>query len=217
MFESYENPSVKSSDSNAASSKLSAQIFSDPKDFLSTLQSSFKQLSHGHDQLTAADLKLDAADPTLDAKTRAAAQIGFDHFKDFAGLSYQGEPAAHNTPKQNDAITSGDLSFAQDMNNHDTLSYKLENIARDTAVGVMGAAAGAFGGLVGTYELSTGIGLFGGAGTAIGALAVGWVAVGAGGVGLMGYAGYKAVTENSRMNNVADKDSAMFKSWLDKP
>ena len=144
MFESYENPSVKSSDSNAASSKLSAQIFSDPKDFLSTLQSSFKQLSHGHDQLTAADLKLDAADPTLDAKTRAAAQIGFDHFKDFAGLSYQGEPAAHNTPKQNDAITSGDLSFAQDMNNHDTLSYKLENIARDTAVGVMGAAAGVF-------------------------------------------------------------------------
>ena len=50
------------------------------------------------------------------------------------------------------------------------------------------------------------------------ALAVGGLELGAGlGVaGLGAYAGYRAFTENSRINQAADKDTVMLRSWFQK-
>jgi hypothetical protein len=207
---SLEGAGIAASNANA-SSKFSTQAFSDPRDFLDTIKGHFNELGHGHEVISLADLNADVGDPNLDPKGRAAASIAAEHYGDLAGIEGQQfrAPVA-NVP----GISASDVDFAIDMNAHHTFGYTAENLARETlgVVGSLGVAG--LGGAVGGFELSTGAGLFGGAAWA--PLSFGWLGVGAIGVYGVGRGFYRAFTEASYMHGVADKDSQMFRSWLEK-
>ncbi|HEY9790460.1 MAG TPA: hypothetical protein V6D22_08680 [Candidatus Obscuribacterales bacterium] len=222
---------VKSDNSatQSADSHLGAQVFSNGQDFLQTLRDHYAELSHGHKGIGVPDLQLEAA-TNQDEKVRAAAQIAADpqHFKELSDIWGRYEKFNNNTGKY---ISQIDIEFAQDMNNHSTKKYYLDTAVGDVAHGVgmvVGGAFTAFGGAtimaISDFAADTNvaIGLTGAAaqGTAIGVGAfLGGAAVVAGAVlavGGMGYYGYEAYKERRTTNALADRDSQMFRSWLNK-
>jgi hypothetical protein len=181
----------KAGDSPVENSQLSAKTFSDPKDFLNTLQTHFKELSRGDDKLSLANLQLDTKDASLDNKTRAAASVAAEHFSDLAGIyGHQNFGSQENSK----GISACDVKFANDMNDHNTKLYTAEKVGNDLYIGAMFGAAGAL-------EIAAGE-----------VLPIG-IPLGAATLAYAGYAGYNALTESSNMNSIADKDSAEFRGW----
>jgi len=189
------------SEPQADASHLSAQVFTDTHDFLKTLRDHYSELSHGHSGVTLEDLKIEAS-TNKDANVRAAAQIAADpeHFKELRDIYGRYEAEWGYIPHEQ--ISQKDLKFAQDMNDHNTTGYILRDAAADVGagftflgVGGMTALGAGVGGVMG------GLMFFCGAATAIGGV---------------GYYGYEAFKERSRANALADRDSQMFRSWLDK-
>jgi hypothetical protein len=211
MQDSYERHDINTSHDASSAAELSAQIFSDPKDFLNTLRSNFQEIAHGHDQISALDLQ-DSATHGGSAKTRAAAKLALEHVQDFDKIRNQ----IYGTRGYKDGqfISKEDLDVAIDMNDHNTHAYTKRLVEIEVAaLAVTGAAAA--GPAVPTYWMAAAMieaGTLSGVGEVA---ALGLVTIGTAAAAV--YVGYRAVTENSRMHELADRDSAMFNEWLGHP
>jgi len=201
MVESFNRPTDGSQPLAQGNLKLSAQVFNDPQDFLQTLKTHFKELSRGDNKLNLTNLQLDSTDTALDAKTRAAATLAADHYNDLAGIHRQRLGAGGGTASPADGISTNDLKFAVDMNQHNTFGYSLTNSLNDTAVGAGALLLTGFGGVSALLE----------DGILANMVPIG---LGVAGVGLGVYELYGAIKESSRMNDIANTDAAKFKGWL---
>jgi hypothetical protein len=94
--------------SNVAQSKMHAEVFSNPDEYLSFLQNNFSKLSRGHKGLLLNDLKVDVGDNTLDPQLRTAAAITAAHYNDLLTLT-----DAESSRGFNGSLKSYDISYAQ--------------------------------------------------------------------------------------------------------
>jgi hypothetical protein len=187
-----------------ASSNLRAQVFSDPVDFLKTIKDNFGEISHGHQSISLDDLKAEAQFGST-AKIRAASEIAADHVLDLGGIATDSFPSKKGTVQP---IEKGDLDFAIDMANHNTGGYAFSSAALkgyfSAGLGVAGGALTAFG-----------TGAVIGEGVAV--ATVGALGLGVAGLGAAAYLGYEAYHANAQYKQLADQDSAMFRSWIAEP
>jgi len=113
---------------------LSEQMFGNPKEFLSILKQDFYHIPTAvSGEMTKDDLAKYLQTPGGDAKDKAAAQIALTNFDEIRSLS--AIPSKAGTPgygnvhylndRQIDALTTGDLQIAMDMNDGKTLGYKI--------------------------------------------------------------------------------------------
>jgi hypothetical protein len=84
-----------------ASGALSREVFSDPKTFLTTLNSDLHKIEPADDKSISKQQLLDfAANPTDTANERAAANIAYNHYDQLIGMSHlplDGTPALYNS------------------------------------------------------------------------------------------------------------------------
>jgi hypothetical protein len=188
--------------SNDKAANLSQQVFSDPRDFLKTIQDNFKEMSNGHSVITESDLKSDMKLGSTD-QVRAAATIAELHFSDLADLS--------GDDRNTSGISKEDMQYATDMNNHNITGLAITNAVIDASMSAGGFVAGAIG-------LTAGIDQFaiGGAAIAGSAAIVPTVAIGIGvmgvGVGVLG--AYTAYKEYGNLSKDSYADRAKYKSWM---
>lgn len=190
-------PSVVSSTTSEHAANLSQQVFSNPREFLKTIQDNFKEMAQGGNQITQADLKTDIEQGST-AQIRAAAAIANQHFADL-----------HNfAPRENkiDGIGKKDIDFAADMNDHKILGHAIDNGLTDVTAAVGGLVSGALSLGISADAIATGEAF-----SMLPAVAIG---VGAGLLGLGGYAAYEGVNAYGDLKKASDADAAKFKSWL---
>jgi hypothetical protein len=193
---------------NVAQSKMHAEVFSNPDQYLNILQNDFSKLSHGHETLTLNDLQIDATDNTMNQNDRAAATISAAHYNDLLALRNQ----IHSPDEPDRALSGGDIDLLRDVANNqvgfDALGTEIADVTMGGIYGVA-AAAGTFFLVAGPGEIAAsgvaGIGLLGAASGAI--LVVGTAALSA-------YSLYSGLTESSRLSGLSQKDDQKIQSWL---
>jgi hypothetical protein len=190
-----------------AQSKMHAEVFSNPNEYLTVLQNDFSKLSHGHETLTLNDLQIDAKDSTMNQSDRAAAAISVTHYNDLLALRNQ----IHSPDEPDRALSDSDTFLLRDVANNqvgfDALGTEITDVAMGGIYGVA-AAGGAYLLTAGPGEVAAtgvaGLGLLGGA-TAAAIIATG---------ALSAYALYSGLTESSRLSGLSQKDDQKIQSWL---
>jgi hypothetical protein len=175
---------------------LSEKVFDNPHDFLKTIQDNYKEISHGHDEITLADLEQDSLYGST-AQIRAAATIASAHYADLDKIS--------NDDRGEDGISKGDIDFANDMNDHKILGRAIENGLTAAAAVVAGTAVMAVAGSAAMEIAET---------ATIAEPEFGLPIMGLIGAGMAIYGGYKAATAYSDLKKTSDEDAAKFKSWI---
>jgi hypothetical protein len=191
--------------------KLSLQAFANANDFINTLRSGYKEISHDRDGINLPDLQF-AAEHASSPKLQAAASIAAAHYKDLEDLQmnqdFKGVTVNPFGPDDDwlNKISMSDLDYAHDMLDHNSFGYAAEYAAIS---GVTGALVAPF--AAGITAIGVGYcGIFTPVGLAV-------TAAGLAGVASVGLTEYKAVTAFSRRHQTEDKDTAMFNSWLNIP
>ena len=181
---------------------LSQHVFAYPREFLKTIQDNFKEMSHGHDQISLADLKVDETTGSTD-KIRAAATIAEQHYSDLDRMENRTYDVA--------GIAKEDIDFAVNMNDHNISSeaWSRGTIAAGATVSSLFAGGVSF--LLASDSLA-GVGVFGAAsGVVLPALGIG---AGLACVGVGAYGAYKTATAYSSLKQESNEDVAKFKSWV---
>jgi hypothetical protein len=181
---------------------LSQQVFSNPRDFLKTIQDNFKEMSHGHERISLSDLKDDVTSGSTD-KVRAAAAIAVQHYSDLDRM----EDPAFDKP----GIEKTDIDFAVNMNDHNISSEAWDRGSMAAGATVSSLFAGGVSLLLASDSL-TGVGVFGAAGGVV--LPAVTIGAGLASVAVGAYAAYKTATAYSSLKQESNVDAAKFKSWV---
>ena len=181
---------------------LSQHVFSDPRDFLKTIQDNFKEMADGHNVISENDLKSDMKLGSTE-QVRAAASIAELHFSDLAQLTGSNGDTV--------GISKNDIGYATDMNNHNITGMAITNAVMDASISAGGFVAGAIGLTAGIDQFAIGGAAIAGTAAIVPTVAVGIGVMGVG-VGVLG--AYTAYKEYGNLSKDSYADQAKYKSWM---